>query len=1118
MKNILNEIKDIGKIAKNVVDSHLNGGIHLYGNVMHKPIGIATKSYGFVEALLHKNIGSGVFNYDGYATTIGMMANPYLYEDSESWFLIDEDKKRYDNYLSYINAIYYHGTMLPPNLNVHADGMSMDFYNTLINENSIVGAMHQYNLDNALGARLLISNGATNPNGYEDTRLGVINNFYLSSTLYNAKEKYSYKSSYTISQNAYQNFGFDGQFGINNDKLLFANGTPLSNETLFGYLTSKYEDSISGLTSYNTFARSFPLFKQSGEKTQEFIRKSLEGIDLLSDKPSTLELKEDFINQNDYLNRVSEGSGTHIINQSDVVRLIFKNVGNDTIDSAKAIYYTYAENNQFNGYDITSSVGATNSYIILGDNTLTKDDIVKYTNKQFLLGKYDTLIARFATHNGGYNENDALSSAVSEYGMSHGRNLLRKNPKEGKTNGYEDPYCRVWTFHKQYSKYSDTIRPFNSENTNILKNILKNNIQSNREKLEGYGVKTENGLVRFAPSSQDNIKRCMFSIENLAWKNIIDSTTFTKGPNEGRIMWFPPYDLKFSEQLSTNWNQTQFIGRGEKIYSYIDSERNGTLSFKLLIDHPSLLNKFTDSGNECERNVNNLEVNVSSAEQRILRFFAGCDIEIDGNDKTLQKANTNVNDEITQTATVISQGKDSTNITFSVYFPNNYSGGDDDVNDAINYLLYGIGYEYQETYKEEKYYVDNNKQKPIGGYEMDTVSGISYTLVYNDKGEPTYITPFYYQNKQNEINEWEYRVDNSKLNEVLKQGNYSDTCSFKKNYIAQSKDADLSVSFVEFASFMGDYSLSNERVKQLQKLFKSFKVEQIMATCYSSEHGYADENKTLAKKRGKTIENWLKGSNLFKNISFSHIIRDNIAIDGDSVNSERAKEARKVEIKIILNREQTTEDNKIITNADVAHENAVNNRSKTIQTKLINRITTQETERGNEYEFFTDIKNGDPILYKKVVNKIKYFNPAFHSITPEGFNARLTFLHQCTRQGNTYAASDNSQLINVRNLAFGTPPICVLRIGDFYNTKIIIKNIDIQYDDTTWDLNDEGIGVMPMMADISIGFTFIGGSDLSGPIARLQNAMSFNYYANTSIYEKQSDSKELIEDENNKSI
>jgi hypothetical protein len=104
------------------------------------------------------------------------------------------------------------------------------------------------------------------------------------------------------------------------------------------------------------------------------------------------------------------------------------------------------------------------------------------------------------------------------------------------------------------------------------------------------------------------------------------------------------------------------------------------------------------------------------------------------------------------------------------------------------------------------------------------------------------------------------------------------------------------------------------------------------------------------------------------------------------------------------------------------------------------------------------------------------------------------------------------------NLAFGRPPVCVLRIGDFYYTKIIINSLTINYDDPQWDLNPEGIGVMPMFAKVNIDFNFIGGSDLAGPIARLQNAVSFNYYANTSVYDNRAERVEYDPTGNGKEI
>ena len=143
-------------------------------------------------------------------------------------------------------------------------------------------------------------------------------------------------------------------------------------------------------------------------------------------------------------------------------------------------------------------------------------------------------------------------------------------------------------------------------------------------------------------------------------------------------------------------------------------------------------------------------------------------------------------------------------------------------------------------------------------------------------------------------------------------------------------------------------------------------------------------------------------------------------------------------------------------------------------------------------------------MTKLLSERIKYFNPAFHSMSPEGFNARLTFLNQCMRQGPTISGADTNNG-NANNLAFGRPPVCVLRIGDFYNTKIIITSLTIDYDPLLWDLNQEGIGVMPMIANVTLQFNFIGGSDLGGPIQRLQNALSFNYYANASVYDNRAE-------------
>ena len=133
------------------------------------------------------------------------------------------------------------------------------------------------------------------------------------------------------------------------------------------------------------------------------------------------------------------------------------------------------------------------------------------------------------------------------------------------------------------------------------------------------------------------------------------------------------------------------------------------------------------------------------------------------------------------------------------------------------------------------------------------------------------------------------------------------------------------------------------------------------------------------------------------------------------------------------------------------------------------------------------------------------YYPVFHSQTPEDFHKRLTFLQQCTRQGSAKRYNpepDENGIMRARNSVFGRQPICILRVGDFFYTKVIIESVNVDYTETTWDMNPEGMGMQPMIAKITLNMKLIGGQSLKGPIDALQNAVSFNYYANSSFSNK----------------
>ena len=134
-------------------------------------------------------------------------------------------------------------------------------------------------------------------------------------------------------------------------------------------------------------------------------------------------------------------------------------------------------------------------------------------------------------------------------------------------------------------------------------------------------------------------------------------------------------------------------------------------------------------------------------------------------------------------------------------------------------------------------------------------------------------------------------------------------------------------------------------------------------------------------------------------------------------------------------------------------------------------------------------------------------------MTPEGLNSRTTFLLQCTRPGKTIptVTEQGTSMVDADNTAFGPPPVCVLRIGDFYHSKVAFDSMSFSYDENLLDLNPEGIGVQPMIVSVQSNFKFIGGQSLEGPVSKLQNALSFSYFANTELYDERAQPQTIPE-------
>lgn len=952
---------------------------------------------------------------------------------------------------------------------------------------------------------------------------------------------------------------------------------------------------------------------------------------------------------------------------------------------------------------------------------ITKQSLLYKTQKMFETRKIETMISQMG------KSSDSLDKDISPDNiMSKGRNLRKKGA--GKSALNED-FCRVWTSTSKYNKIRNLIRPFDEEKKETLDNSLKHLRPNGGEYLKKYGILQDDGFVKIAPYGKDfekeDPKKYMFSIENLAWKDSIDSLiegTSQEGPNGGRIMWFPPYDISFNETTSVNINSDAFIGRGEPVYTYVNTERTGTISFKVIVDHPSIINSYTGKETDKAKDVDGNDIN----EDDILRFFAGCDV-LDTSVSEPQITTTGDTTDKTKTGDdekEIPEENVPRTLKFKVYFPNNYSGVGDGFKDTLKYLYEGAlcsfeggnGYENvtgdwmgltpsgsTEPCVYDKYYhrVDSNQilspetnykdlrsfglnnSKGDGITDPDTYSfrevyssveinkynptsndglkaqaknnyidaeidyrradfdkKITDTILFkvkndleniqtqylekkaeydaavepeksnllvelqiletemnNAKGEydtaktnadnndaiyfPLYETFLATQNENKKLNGGDinsinfssilkpnntnifYTVDkNENINLTTASEEYKNKLNITNlalnNYLtAIETDNDIATKKSNYEDTLINLSLAeNELLYQANEYLNSvsgtISENDILKTIQdataitiigsASKQGTTSGNITLTKNRANILRSWL--TQYTKNFSKDdeRIIIES-AYDESPAPSDRdisSKSDKKDRFAYVVIK---TGGEKIDTEAEAkgvgyTTGKPISPNPVTVTATATATVPVEKTKRykksmygfyydpnnpndntikrnNDEASFFKKIGKENTFIFDKLREKLKYFHPAFHSTTPEGFNSRLTFLQQCTRQGPTMSSTDmNNPNRTSTNMSFGRPPICVLRIGDFYNTKVIFDSLNIAHEPLVWDLNDEGIGVQPMLANINMNFKFIGGSDLTGPITRLQNAITFNFFANTSVYDDRTDTNKIDEKTN----
>ena len=667
-------------------------------------------------------------------------------------------------------------------------------------------------------------------------------------------------------------------------------------------------------------------------------------------------------------------------------------------------------------------------------------------------------------------------------------------------------YCRSWSVRNPYKKVKDLIRhgagnEDGSEFTSLTTpdqnlSVLGNNGFVKVAPYVTDGWKDSEGNLKPASIKLGNptIQKYMLSIENLAWQNTDHALKLPPcevGPNGGRIMWFPPYDINFTDNSSVNWDSTQIIGRGEPIYTYNSTERTGTLSFKVVVDHSTVMTEIKKDG-----------------EAELLKYFAGCKNPIEAAIPILP-INEIQEIKIAQlTETNIIPKKEVPNPPtppnpIKFLFRNAYKFEKDKYGTTLATELAPNADLISPNYPKSAF-----KKNPDGYLRGDMIT----TLPYKEgpDGNPIPNPAFsgatesgYTQNLYDTHNERSL-LD---LEEMVKFLVSEEGKRFKIKILGKTSDAG-----VEPRNDKLGLKRANTTKDYMLKLMQELEIEvgRIPALQLGSQRDFPSEttwrDDSLRWDISTTGE---EGQNLSQSIepstgqvvffddedsNFSNLVPD--------VTVPSAVKDRNATIVLEYNPEIDdlfTIDNQEQTVTTVTREASSEFREderEATESEALAQILAARASRYMAWEcsYFQKMKQEDSFIYENLQQKLKYFHPAFHSMTPEGFNSRLTFLKQCTRQGPNIAEGEPS------NLAFGKPPICVLRVGDFYHTKIVIDSVNLTFDPLQWDLNPEGIGVQPMVCSVDLNFKFIGGSSLGGPISQLQNSVGFNFFANTGLY------------------
>ena len=574
-----------------------------------------------------------------------------------------------------------------------------------------------------------------------------------------------------------------------------------------------------------------------------------------------------------------------------------------------------------------------------------------------------------------------------------------------------------------------------------------------------------------------NNKNLMFSLENLAVRVISNQDGFgiiddeygsvvpacEVGQFNGRMMWFPPYDISIQESTAAKYESTVMVGRSEPIYSYQNSERSATLAFTLLVDYPMQLKDIKYQGPD---------------KHRIISEFFAFGGDPYGPLTPVKDPDIPIPDEPITGPLPTAPPEEKEPAEIKMVFPNDYPKSAE-ISNAADNLYSDWQYEIKKGSVNAAGRIVEGWNKDIfvkTGMSGDTISPSTdpnhlrlhlplpgdfsqYTATGTTDCPLNYNLKDIYSNPINR-NYYDITVRGGASKLYIEDPNAKKKKESKYNTALGKRRAEAAIKLVRerIKALFGDYP---ENLTPAIKVVLDESTRELTDTAGST-------GSVLAPPSSADVANIEKDDTIQSRYAL-------IVIKRNTTNPE--------DIKPLLSEEDKENLAKITADNQAKDSAAKKQKSKA-------GIDCVYNERGIDNDA---ILNG----FKAISGN--YYYPAFHSQTPEDFHRRLTFLQQCMRQGAAirYDMVDEKNTLRAKNSVFRRQPICIMRIGDFLFTKVVIENLTIDYADVPWDMNPEGFGMQPMMAKITLQMKIIGGQSLKGPIDALQNAVTFNHYANS---------------------